>query len=477
MPERSLMEKLDGAIEAMLAGRPTETGGAEFTALTQIADQLRDLPAPGFKKRLSDALKKGVKMASTVEATRQMQSVAPYLAVRNAAQAIEFYKRAFGAVELHRMTDRAAGKIGHAELRIGNNVIMLSDEYPEYGAVSAETLGGSPIRIHLQVENSDATVERAVDAGAKIVRPVADQLYGERSGMVTDPYGISWFISTHIEDVSDEEVERRFERKLQPARRGVVSITPYLVVRDAPALVAFMKQAFGAKQTEHGIGSAGGHHFGMTVGASELMIGGGGEGAAPLARAPMPTAMHLYVEDVDATYRRALEAGATSLYEPIDHDYGERGAGVKDAAGNMWYLGTPKAGGHAPEDLRELRLYLHAKGADELMGFLERGIGGEVKERFTGPGGDVRHAKVQFGSTVMELSEAQAQYQPMPTMIYATVENADEAYEKALRAGAKSLNPPADAPYGARVGGVEDAWGNQWYLAQCLAANQQKKDA
>jgi len=477
MPELPLMEKLDVAIEAMLAGRPAETGGAEFTALAEIAEQLRDLPAPGFKKRLSDALKKGAKMATTVEATTALRGIAPYLAVRNAVQAIDFYKRAFGAVELHRMTDRTTGKIGHAELRIGNNVIMLSDEYPEYGAISAETLGGSPIRIHLQVENSDATVESAVAAGAKIVRPVQDQLYGERSGMITDPYGISWSVSTHIEDVSDEEVERRFERLMQKPRQGVVSITPYLVVRDAPALARFVEKAFGAKQTMHGIGSAGGHHFGMVIGNSDLMIGGGGEGAAALARPPMPTAMHLYVENVDETYRLALEAGGTSISGPRDEDYGERGAHVRDSEGNSWYIGTPLAGGHVAQDLRELRLYFHAKGADPFMEFLERGIGGEIKERFTGPQGDVRHAKVQLGGSVIELSEAQGPYQPMPTMIYARVENADEAYEQALRAGAKSLTPPADAPYGDRVGGIEDAWGNQWYLAHCLATTGQKKDA
>jgi PhnB protein len=135
-------------------------------------------------------------------------TVTPYLTVRNAAAALDFYKRAFGADEVFRVAD-PQGKIGHAEIRVGDSAIMLSDEFPDMGAQSPEAIGGSPVMLHLYVENVDALVQRAVDAGAKLERPVADQFYGDRGGMVVDPFGHKWWIATHVEDVPPEEVEKR----------------------------------------------------------------------------------------------------------------------------------------------------------------------------------------------------------------------------------------------------------------------------
>lgn len=132
----------------------------------------------------------------------------PYLAIRNAAKAIEFYKKAFGATELMRMDD-PSGKIGHAEIMIGNARIMLSDEYPEMDVRGPESIGGSPVVIHIYVEDVDALVERAVAAGAKITRPVADQFYGDRGGKLADPFGHLWWFATHKEDVSPEEMKKR----------------------------------------------------------------------------------------------------------------------------------------------------------------------------------------------------------------------------------------------------------------------------
>lgn len=135
-------------------------------------------------------------------------SITPYLYVSDGKGAIEFYKRAFGAVELFRM-DGPNGTIGHAELRIGDSAIMLADEHPEMGARSPKTIGGSPMSLLLYVENVDQVVERAVQEGATIVRPVANQFYGDRSGGVMDPFGHTWFVATHVEDVSPEEMQRR----------------------------------------------------------------------------------------------------------------------------------------------------------------------------------------------------------------------------------------------------------------------------
>ena len=136
------------------------------------------------------------------------RTATPYLIVKGAAEAIEFYKRAFGATELFRMPD-AQGRIGHAEIKIGDSVIMLADEHPAMGYRSPRSLGGSSTSILLYVEGVDGVFERAVKAGAKAQRPVANQFYGDRSGTLEDPFGHVWTIATHVEDVSAEEIHRR----------------------------------------------------------------------------------------------------------------------------------------------------------------------------------------------------------------------------------------------------------------------------
>ena len=137
------------------------------------------------------------------------QSVTPYLCAKDAARAIEFYRQAFGATEVMRLAE-PSGRIGHAEIKIGNAMIMLADEYPEVGHRSPQTLGGSPVSIHLYVEDVDALAKRAVAAGATLLRPVEDQFYGDRSGQLEDPFGHRWIIATHTEDVTPAEIERRF---------------------------------------------------------------------------------------------------------------------------------------------------------------------------------------------------------------------------------------------------------------------------
>ena len=132
----------------------------------------------------------------------------PYLIITNAAKAIEFYQEVFGAKELDRL-DTPDGKVGHAEIQVGDSRIMLADEFPEWDARSPKTIGGSPVVIMLYVEDVDAVVQRAVAAGARLFKPVADQFYGDRSGTITDPFGHKWTIATHVEDVSPEEMKRR----------------------------------------------------------------------------------------------------------------------------------------------------------------------------------------------------------------------------------------------------------------------------
>ena len=132
----------------------------------------------------------------------------PYLIVNGAAQAIEFYKKAFGATEIMRMA-QPGGKVGHAEIKIGDSIIMLADESPDVGARSPQSIGGSPVSIMLYVEDVDRIFSQAVAAGAKVRRPVADQFYGDRTGGIEDPFGHLWYIATHKEDVSPEEMRKR----------------------------------------------------------------------------------------------------------------------------------------------------------------------------------------------------------------------------------------------------------------------------
>lgn len=146
-------------------------------------------------------------------------SVTPYLCVSDAARAIEFYKEAFGATERMRM-EAPGGKIGHAEIQVGDSIIALADEYPEMNFRSPQTLGGPSSQFMIYVEDVDARFEQAVAAGAKVVKPVKDEFYGDRSGSVEDPFGHRWYISTHIEDVTREEMERRVATHVEQTQQA-----------------------------------------------------------------------------------------------------------------------------------------------------------------------------------------------------------------------------------------------------------------
>jgi PhnB protein len=136
--------------------------------------------------------------------------VTPYLVVDGAAAAIDFYTKVFGAKERMRMP-APGDKIGHAEIEIGNSMVMLADANPQMGHKSPKALGGSPVSLLVYVENADDTVKRATASGGKVVRPVENQFYGDRMGGVEDPFGHLWYVATHVEDVSPEEMKRRME--------------------------------------------------------------------------------------------------------------------------------------------------------------------------------------------------------------------------------------------------------------------------
>jgi len=245
---------------------------------------------------------------------------------------------------------------------------------------------------------------------------------------------------------------------------GYRTVTPYLVVPDAPAVIEFAKAVFGAEETLRAIGPAGGVHAEVRIGDSMVMIGGGAPGLA-WRGAAMATALHVYVPDVDAAFDRAVRAGATVDHAPRDLDYPERGCGVIDAGGNRWYIATARGAAFTPAGLGTVTPYLHPRRGDAVIAFLVRAFGATLVERHAAPDGVVHHAKVRLGDSTVEMGDAHGPYQPMPTMFYVFVPDADAAYARAVEAGATPLAAPADQASGAQRGGVMDPFGNQWYLA------------
>jgi PhnB protein len=158
--------------------------------------------------------RKSAKSCKIAPIPQGVASPLAYLCVKDSKAALKFYAKAFGAKELFRLTE-PSGKVGHAEMKIGSSMLMLADEYPDFGHLSPPTLGGSPVQFHLYVKNADAAVKRAVKAGATLIRPTADQFYGDRTGTVADPFGYRWMLSHRLEIVTPKEMQKRWTKMLQ----------------------------------------------------------------------------------------------------------------------------------------------------------------------------------------------------------------------------------------------------------------------
>jgi PhnB protein len=250
--------------------------------------------------------------------------------------------------------------------------------------------------------------------------------------------------------------------EVTPVPKGYHTVTPYLVVRDAARLVEFAKLAFGAEEQFRTTGSAGGLHVEVRIGDSMVMMGGSPE----MPSREQPSALHVYVDDVDAAYERALRAGAASIMPPADREYGDRDASVQDAFGNRWYIATHLgAAGPVPEGMRNVSLYLSPRGTSSLIEFLRRALGAEEVARYQSPEGVVHHAKLRIGDSIVEMADAHGPFGPMPSMVYLYVEDVDALYARAVEAGATAMEAPADQPYGDRTAHVKDPEGNSWYIA------------
>jgi len=251
---------------------------------------------------------------------------------------------------------------------------------------------------------------------------------------------------------------------VSPIPKGYHTLTPYLVVQDVPWMIQFMKDVFGAEETFRTVGSAGGYHVELKLGDSMIMLGGGAPELAWRGE-NQPTALHVYVEDTDAAYERAMQAGVVSTGEPVDQPYGERGAGVQDKFGNHWYIATHKGERYVPEGFFNVTAYLHPQRAEPFIDFLKRAFGAEEVAKYASPEGRILHAQVKLGDSMLEMGEATGPYQPMPAMFYMYVPNVDAVYQQALNAGCTVVWPLADHPYGDRSGGVKDPFGHTWNIA------------
>ena len=294
MAEQDRIEQLDAAIDAVLAGRPAAG------ELTEVLTALREIADPLFKERLKWKV-----------VPRVRHTIVPHCTVPRVPAFIEFLEKAFDAKEEFRAT-MPSGVIPHAEVRIGDSLLEMGE--------GGDKFTPTAFSIHLYVPNVDELYERAVAAGATSVRGPVDQFYGDREATVRDPLGNQWYIAS-------------------PVRAGYRTLTPFLHPRGVPRMIEFLRDAFGAELIGEPYKLPQGHiaHAEMRVGDSLVEMGEG-----PGEWKSQEAGIHLYVDDCDAVYQRAIAAGAKSIYPPYDAPYGERSAYVVDPWGNRWFIGTPK---------------------------------------------------------------------------------------------------------------------------------------
>jgi len=315
MPDDALtpdvkMERLDQAIDGLLAGGP-RPADPELRDLVQIADRLQDLPDENFQKRLkSDLQRRATTTTSTIAPARAgFRTVTPLIAVPNAPELIQFLKHTFGAEETNRHPHGSDGFV--ASLRIGDSDLLIMGGQAMRGQ---ERFGA----FHVFVPDCDDTYNRAIKAGGASLGEPADRPYGERSGFVKDTVGNYWYISTRLGGSMPTE--------------GMGTVTPYLHPPKARPFIDFLKRAFHAEELAI-------HEAGGRVMHAQIRIG---DAVLEMGESPdfQPSSFYLHVEDCDAVYRSAMEAGAKSLWPPTDQAWGDRTAGLMDPFGYQWMPAT-----------------------------------------------------------------------------------------------------------------------------------------
>lgn len=249
--------------------------------------------------------------------------------------------------------------------------------------------------------------------------------------------------------------------ELHYMRPGFSSITPYIVIHGAAQFIDFLKAAFaGTERLRVPLPDGSLMHAEVAVGNGIIETADAND-QFPAA----PTDIHLYVHDADVTYARALQAGARPVYEVADQPWGDRQGAVQDPFGNHWYIAMVKGWTPGPEGIRTVQPYLHLHGSQEMIPFVEAAFGAEALGVATSPEGAVLHATIRIGNATLEIDEAHGEFQPKPCHLHIYVPDADAVYAQALRAGATSVETPQDKPYGDRSAGVQDPFGNSWFIA------------
>ena len=320
MNERSLLDQLELAVEAMLQDRPVMLApDPELGALLEVAGDLRYLPRTEFLAELkSDLQSEGEVMPTTTTPVREgFRTVTPYITSEKVLDLLDFMKSAFGAEETFRTPGGGGGY--HIEVKVGDTMLMI-------GGGGSYKGPGHPTSLHMYVPDVDAAFERAVAAGATPVMRPTDQEYGDRDSALKDPFGNEWYLATH--------------KGQSYQRPGLGTVTPYLHPTGADELIRFLQKAFNADPYEVDVVPEEGNrvvHAKVRIADSVIELG---EAQGPWQN--MPTMFFFYVDDADAWYERAVKGEAVSISPPADLPYGRVGV-VRDGWGNEYHLATPPA--------------------------------------------------------------------------------------------------------------------------------------
>lgn len=312
MPDRDRAEQLDRAIDSAIRGEALAIADPELNSLEGIVEVLCQLPGQDFKETLKKQLFRRAAMTTSTSTAVAFRTVTPFIIHAQAPEMIDFLRKTFGAEELKRKTGEAIGF--YSEVRIGDSLIMI-------GGGTAARWGNLPSALHVYVDDCDAVYRRALDGGAATIMgelgQPADRPYGERSAFVQDAFGNYWYIATRLASFPPQPI---------------ASVLPYLHPEDARKEIDFLQRAFGAEEMT--VVEAGGRimHGAVRIGDAVVEMG------EPQDRAGIPTnGMFVFVDDVDAVYAKALDAGATSYRAPEDLPYGMRSAIVRDPGGYLWW--------------------------------------------------------------------------------------------------------------------------------------------
>jgi PhnB protein len=247
-------------------------------------------------------------------------------------------------------------------------------------------------------------------------------------------------------------------------RPGFNNIAPYIVVKGAGRLIEFLKAAFqGTERLRVPRPDGAITHAEVGIGNSVIELSDASE-----QHPPRLVTVHLYVEDAEAAYERALRAGAISIYPVDEHVSGDRQGCVRDEFGNVWYIAQATNWGPGHDPALSVQPYLHLHGADKMIPFAEAAFHAETLGVAQSPEGKILHATIKIGHATFEIDEAYGEFQPMPCYLHVYVPDSDAGYADAIRAGATSVEVPATKPYGERSAAVKDPFGNTWFLATYL---------